>query len=119
MLLRAKFCKSCQLSSARLFCILGAPKKGALKNKIKISLLFDIVNRDGKVVPRSLVDGRRPDLPVAPVENLERVAGQLRLAQDAPHLKVELVGRVVGRLVPDVLFSASKKKISTRQSSPK
>lgn len=114
MLLRAKFCKSCQLSSARLFCILGAPK-----NKLKISLLFDIVNRDGKVVPRSLVDGRRPDLPVAPVENLERVAGQLRLAQDAPHLKVELVGRVVGRLVPDVLFSASKKKVSTRQSSPK
>lgn len=56
------------------------PKTGALKNKIKISLLFDIVNRDGKVVPRSLVDGRRPDLPVAPVENLERVAGQLRLA---------------------------------------
>lgn len=67
-------------------------------------LLLGIVNGNGKVLPRRLVDRGRPDLSVLSVEDLPRVLGQIGLAQDRARLEVELVGRVIGCFVPDVLF---------------
>lgn len=76
------------------------------KKKKGPSLLLGKVERDGKVLPRYLIDRRRPDLGVLPVEDLEGVlvAGT---PDDRPRLEVELVGAVVACLVPDVLGTRS------------
>jgi len=74
------------------------PKKGEEEDT-----LLGEVECDGKVLPGRLVDGRRPDLLVLAVD-LVRVAGQAALAEDGAGLKVELVGRVVGRLMPGKLY---------------
>ena len=73
------------------------------KNGKENSLLAK-VKRDSKVLPALLLDGRRPDLLVLPVKDLVGVLGETVLAQDGAGLEVELVGRVVGGFVPDVLF---------------
>lgn len=69
-----------------------------------ISLLLDEVQSNGKVLPRGLVNSRRPDDGVVSVRNLERVL-IARLANEGTRLEVELVGAVVGCFMPDVLFS--------------
>lgn len=71
------------------------------------SVLLGVINGNGKVLPRGLVDGGRPDLLVLAVEDLPRVLGQVGLAQDGARLEVELVGRVIRGFVPDVLHRPS------------
>lgn len=66
------------------------------------SLLVE-VQGDGKVLPCVLLNGRRPDLLVLAVQNLECVLWKAILAEDGTGLEVELVGGVVTSLVPDML----------------
>lgn len=69
-----------------------------------VNLLVIKVERDGKVLPHILQNRGGPDLLVGAVKQLPCILWQI-LTDDGTSLKVELVARKVGRLVPDILYS--------------
>jgi hypothetical protein len=80
------------------------PNNSSVRNT-HVDLLLDEVQSNGKILPRGLVNGRRPDDVVLSVRNLECIL-VARLANKRTRLEVELVGAVVGCFMPDVLFPA-------------
>lgn len=54
------------------------------------------IQADGKILPRVLENGRRPDLLIIAVQHLVRVTWQMRLPDDGTRFEVELVGVVSG-----------------------
>lgn len=72
-------------------------------NKEGENILLGIIQGNSKVLPCGAVDRGRPDLLVTAIKHLVRVPSKAALAQDGARLKVELVGRIIGSLVPDEL----------------
>ena len=77
-------------------------------------ILLVEVQRNSKVLPLLLLDGRLPDQLVLAAHDLEGVLWQLLdvLADDGAGLEVELVGGPVGGFVPDVLFAGRNQLVS-------
>ena len=70
-------------------------------------LLLVVVQLDGKVLPVGLINGNRVQrLPTA-IQDLEVILITSRLANDLSSPELDLVGRVIGRLMPNILFSIS------------
>jgi hypothetical protein len=76
--------------------------------------LLVVVQGDGKVLPVLLVDRDRVEAVAVAVQDLEVALVGAGLANDSAGLELDLVRRVVGRLVPDVLRELVNAKLGYR-----
>jgi hypothetical protein len=91
------------------------------------------IQADGKILPRVLENGRRPDLLIIAVQHLVHVTWQMRLPDDGTRFEVELVGVVSGLMggrrvshdnaqitnIQMMIFWAEKKKGKIRENNEK